>query len=239
MSKFDLHKVPIYVQCNPNAQKRIDHIKKMAIDNKLNITFIKGPSHDKLVRYENGAIGHANVVLEHLKRCKDGFVPFLSIEDDVSINMEADTSFDVPLDADAVYIGLCLYSVHPLKDCKLSSKFTCNVEGYPHLLKDLNMLGTHGVYFNSLRYAAHYAQTCLQNMYYKIPAWDIPMARDKALFNVYCLKKSLVYQDKKMGGQEKETYITHEKTLEPDVYEFFKLQFKDYYFNDVIEEIKH
>ena len=70
------------------------------------------------------------------------------------------------------------------------------------------MLASHGIIVCSMR-GLLTMQKCMFESFFKNVAWDIYLAQIQPYLNVYALKKPLVYQYMKIGGQEKETKIDY------------------------------
>lgn len=63
------------------------------------------------------------------------------------------------------------------------------------------MLSTHGIMICSM-VGAGILQKCILEAYYTNIHYDLPISKIQPYYNIYCLNKPFVYQDKKYGGQE-------------------------------------
>ena len=221
MKEFDLTQIPIHCLSHTGNGHRHININKIAEKEKLNISIFKGPSAGKLGKYESGALSFANLILSQLKN--DIFEPFIVIEDDISIYSRFYEKFTYPDDTDAIFLGISSASVHPEIDSFETKVKILQNKDHPHLFHDLNMLSTHGVFFTNKQYATYFAQLCINCVLIKSVPWDIPLARDKPLFNCFALSIPLFYQDSKVGGSEHATKITFIKsTITEDYFDKIK-----------------
>jgi hypothetical protein len=82
------------------------------------------------------------------------------------------------------------------------------------------MLSLHGIIICSAR-GLLAIQKCMLESYFKDVIWDIFIAQVQPFYNVYALKKPLVYQWSEIGGQERQTKIEYidelneEKNIDP------------------------
>lgn len=132
------------------------------------------------------------------------FQPFVIIEDDVKKYREFPKSIEIPDDADILYIGL--------SQCGMQKNYWCNTVCYTNvneqLIKTFNMLSSHGIIICSVR-GLLAIQKCMFESYFKGDPWDIYMAQMQPFYNVYALRKPLVYQWGEIGGQETQTKIEY------------------------------
>ena len=77
-----------------------------------------------------------------------------------------------------------------------------------NIIRIYNMLSLHGIIVCSIR-GLLTLQKCMFEAYFKENIWDIYTAQIQPYLNVYALKKPLVYQYKKIGGDEKPTKINY------------------------------
>jgi hypothetical protein len=115
--------------------------------------------------------------------------PFLLLEDDVE--PQGLREFDIPTDADAVYLGLskCAGS-------KILNRWQGDAQFAPHSesqVRVMNMLSGHAVYYHSAVYRRAVAGYLRSHMGFKIYN-DILTARLQPCFRVYANKKPLFYQ---------------------------------------------
>lgn len=74
------------------------------------------------------------------------------------------------------------------------------------------MLSLHGIIICPAR-GLLAIQKCMLEGYFTDIIWDIFTAQIQPYYNVYALKKPLVYQDKTIGGQEEPTKIEYPEQL--------------------------
>jgi hypothetical protein len=115
--------------------------------------------------------------------------PFLLLEDDVDV--QGLCEFQVPEDADAVYLGLSKCAGHSLLNIHDGS---AKLERYStDQVRVMNMLATHAIYYRSAEYKrslANYLETCANTLYHM----DVLMTRIQPAFRIYANKKPLFYQ---------------------------------------------
>jgi hypothetical protein len=159
-------------------------------------------------RYMSGATGFGRMIDKGLRdqdRSKP-FQPFIIMEDDASKMREFPKTIRIPEDADIVYLGL-----HSWGYSKTEPVRTIYSEDYDKdLIKVKNLLALHGVMVCSAA-GASVIQRSMVESYYRDKAWDVPITHAQPFYNVYALKKPLVYQDKKYGGKESVTKIYPKK----------------------------
>jgi len=143
------------------------------------------------------------------------FSPFIMYEDDCSKYREYPEYIEIPDDADLCYIGLSKCS-------------TCNygygwhyASYYKHIDNDViqiyNMLSTHGIMVCSASGALALQKALLDGCHQKKEAWDTCIAQLQYYYNVYALRKPLVYQDAKYGGIEDATKFSIESQQDSPV----------------------
>lgn len=140
------------------------------------------------------------------------FKPFVIFEDDVKKYREFPESIEIPDDVDILFIGLSL--------CGMQQNNWCNTVCYKNINEEIikihNMLSLHGIIICSPR-GLLAIQKCMFEGYFKNIIWDIFTAQIQPFYNVYALRKPLVYQYGEIGGQEIPTkieYIQLEKPIE-------------------------
>ena len=132
------------------------------------------------------------------------FQPFVILEDDVKKFDEFPLEIEIPDDTDILYIGLSSCGMNKSKCCYTVSSKNIN----DNIIRVYNMLASHGIIVCSIRGLLS-LQKCMFESYFKNIAWDIYTAQLQPYLNVYALKKPLVYQYGKIGGQEKPTKINY------------------------------
>ena len=128
------------------------------------------------------------------------FQPFCMFEDDVKKYREFPETIEIPDDSDILYIGL--------SKCGINDIEWCNTVCYKNINNDIikleNMLSLHGIIICSTA-GLLAIQRCMLEGYYTDIVWDIFCAQIQPYYNVYALKKPLVYQYGPIGGQESAT----------------------------------
>ncbi len=115
--------------------------------------------------------------------------PFLLLEDDVEA--QGLREFEIPADADAVYLGLSKCAGSKIKNLHDGA---AKVESYSESQVIVqSMLATHAIYYHSTVYkraVAAYLRSYLGHKYYN----DVLISRLQPCFRVYANKKPLFYQ---------------------------------------------
>jgi hypothetical protein len=138
--------------------------------------------------------------------------PILIVEDDINIThwylekLNQGINIDIPENADAVYLGLYRYGIHPTKDglypqvASLSNK-------NPEIVQIFNMLSGHAIIYKSKKYKEDIIrmfrdENNKQNN-------DVILARNLNRFNIYAYKKPIFFQDKRFNTHDIQwcTYI--------------------------------
>lgn len=150
-----------------------------------------------------------------IKRALDFDSPVLVLEDDVSPTANYVDIFDVPDDADALYLGTCVYGLVPDWKYRPISHYPIwlgqpeKLGIYKNLYRIHNMLTTHAIMYISNRYK----QYCFNIIEYcvleNLPV-DVLFADIMKKFNVYAVDTPVFFQD-----SEKDNYDAFEKTQIP------------------------
>ena len=183
-------------------EKRKQHMLQEFKD--LDITGVESvPDNSK---YKSGAIGFSRILdlASFNQERNKPFQPFVIFEDDVNKYREFPESIVVPYDTDILYIGLSL--------CGMRQEIWCNEVCYTNVNEDIikvhNMLALHGIVICSPRGLLAIQKAMLEG-YFKDVIWDIFTAQIQPFYNVYALRKPLVYQFAELGGQEAHTKIEY------------------------------
>lgn len=126
--------------------------------------------------------------------------PFLLMEDDVELSewADLDMDFDIPVDADAFYIGFSRYGGSLIENHS-NGHNTFEVEHVSDkYIRILNMLSTHAIIYVSKKYK----EAVIKQMEYGMNAPesyfnDILISRIQPNFNVYAYKYPIFYQSDK------------------------------------------
>jgi hypothetical protein len=210
--KINFENVPIYcLTCDMNGERK-KHVE-MEFENVKFINPILGIS-----KYKSGASGFIRMIEEGLmlQKFDEPFKPFILMEDDVSYYEKID-DVDIPNDTDILYIGLSRCSMN--SNSYHHGNYYESIDGYPNIVRIKNMLASHGIMICS-SLGASAIQRCMMEIWYTDKGWDIPMSYIQPYYNVYALRKPLVYQDSKYGGMEIDTKIelNSEDKILPDEY---------------------
>jgi len=197
IKSFDL----IYLH-GPNRPERKEHMEKILHEKGLSAECHVGVS-DK--GPWSGITGMIDIMRKRLD-CE--FKPFILMEDDCSPTEWFRYEVPIPEDADALYVGLSTYGLHPQHNFGILRVEYTPVPGEPEIVRLLNMLSNHAIMFVSKRWTENCLE-CFERTVRcaKDPAYDIELCRTLPQFNVYALKKPLFFQDAKVGGQQEPTYI--------------------------------
>ena len=204
--ELNLNKIKYYfLSCN--NPKRVNHMNTEFSD--YNITAVNPISTNiGISKEQSGSTGFSkmlNLAIKNQDRTK-AFQPFVLLEDDVKIYRNIPKKITIPDNSDILYIGLSSWG---MTDAKLGSNGTVcfsNIKAYPDIVKIYNMLSTHGFIICSMTGLLS-LQKCLFEDFYKNRGYDMSLAYMQPHINAYALRKPLVYQYQKMGGQEIATKI--------------------------------
>lgn len=202
---FDLQKIPICVLHVPSRKDRranmLAGLQRAGLMHAQFIPAVKGP---QLI---SGATGYGAICEAAARR--DEFVPVLVLEDDAVPSAHFKRTFNAPVNADAIYLGLsnCSPTFRGDGDYDFQVGACWENTQLPNLVRLLSMLSSHAILICSRRYAVFMAKA-LSYAAGKNIAWDIPIARRMSRFNVYALREPFFYQDGKVGGNEAATRIT-------------------------------
>lgn len=220
----ELNYLNYYFLTVDNSSNKALHILDIFKD--YNITNVN-PVMD-ISKFKSGATGHLRMLdlgLRNQDRCKP-FQPFILLEDDVSIYREIPNIIEIPDDTDILYVG---FSPWGIKNNNKEPTGTAGREVYytnvdDNTVKIYNMLSSHGLMICS-PLGAHAYQKALLESFYKNRHYDLNIASLQPYYNIYILKKPLVFQDPKYGGHlctknevEKCSHFINKKI--PDEYVF-------------------
>jgi len=197
---IDIRTIDIVYLHGPHRPERREHMEKMLKGAGLKSECFIGVC-------DQGAKSGACSWIKLLESKLEGdFRPFISLEDDCSATPWFRDSIMVPDDADAVYLGISAYGLHPMTGLGYPQVQLAPVNS--ELVRIYNMLSTHAILFMTRKWTLNCLECCKSALGTKLPgSWDIPIASSLPKHQVYALKKPLFYQDSKMGGQEEPTLI--------------------------------
>lgn len=201
--KINLYDIHYYFLSFKN-EKRRKHILSEFKNFKL--TEIDNSMCD-IGKFKSGALGFIRILdlACQNQQFNKPFEPFVIIEDDAKKNCDFPREVEIPDNSDLLYIGLSRWGI---KDNRgVLDIYYKNIN--KNIIKIYNMLSTHGIMITSIRGLLSF-QKCLQESYFENIHWDIIPSQMQPFLNIYALKKPLVYQYGKLGGEEYETNINLE-----------------------------
>jgi hypothetical protein len=200
---MDIREVDVVFLHGPHRPERKEHVERVLKEKDLTGECVLGICDQGK---KSGVISVMNLLK---KRLEGDFKPFILLEDDCSATEWFRHVIPVPKDADAVYVGISAYGLHPAVDQAILRIDAAPVQEYPELVKLRSMLSTHAILYNTRAWVEN-CISCYENALAsdRPESWDIPLARSQSRFNVYALRKPLFYQDAKVGGQQDPTLIT-------------------------------
>ena len=198
---MDLRAVDIIYLHGPHRPERKIHIEKMLESKNLNGTCVEGIC-------DQGSRSGVVSMIRLLESRLEDFRPFVCLEDDCSATGWTVPTFSVPEDADAVYLGISAYGLHPDVDQAILRIEGAIVPTDPTIVRIYSMLSTHAIFYNTRRWVENCIE-CYKNALAssRPESWDIPLARSQKRFNVYALRTPMFYQDSVVGGQQEPTLI--------------------------------
>ena len=156
-------------------------------------------------RNKSGATGFSKMIdlaLRNQDRTRP-FQPFVMFEDDISKYRDFPESLDLPDDSDIVFIGLSVNGTDN-NDMIWGWNNLYMYEVTSDIVRIHNMLSTHGIVICSAS-GALAIQKCMMESYMSDKVCDRYTALIQPYYNVYALKKPLVYQDAHFNGAEDTT----------------------------------
>lgn len=200
---IDFNKIKIYYLTTGTSPEKEKHLEE--IFKNFNLKKVSVNKYLRKGKEQSACIGINKIIDFGLREQKvnEGFSPFAIIEDDVSIYDEIPNQIEIPDDTDFLYIGICKKGLIINKNRGLKNNvYADDIDN--NLVRVYNMLSTHGMIICSAAAAATYQRSNMEN-YYNVDTWDHYLCKLQPYYNFYALKKPIVYQDEKYGGQE---YVT-------------------------------
>ena len=202
--------------CEHEQGKKRQHIKEQL----CNIPFEFVEPIKNIAKHQSGSSGFMRMVEAGLmtQNSMKPFQPFLMIEDDIVFDIEQKKYYTehpilLPDNADILYIGL--------SNCSMDETMFHYANYYEpvnentDVIRIKHMLSTHGILVCSALGASAIQRTMME-VWFSDKPWDVPLAFIQPYYNVYALRKPLVYQDANYGGDEGCTRISlesHENVL--------------------------
>jgi hypothetical protein len=205
--RIHLKELNYYFLTNNNPQRK-EHMLEEFKEYKL----IEVNPEPDLSRNKSGASGFLKMFELGLKEQEaeqieenennNKFKPFVIFEDDAKKYKEWSDTIEIPDDTDILYIGLsqCGMYTHGWSN----NVFYSNVN--EEIIKVFNMLALHGLIICS-QTGVEFMQKHLNKAFKEDIPWDIDIALQQKDYNMYALRKPLVYQYGLVGGQENTTKI--------------------------------
>ena len=181
-----VHLKKFIVLTSPISGERRQHINKI-IPNPI---FIFYPLCAN--RYRSGAIGSLAML------CASDETSVL-LEDDVSLAYDLPECFEVPDDADMLYLGISLAGWWS-DGWRYETVFE-QVHDFPSIVRVTNMLSSHAIMLLSARGRDVYLNSMISSAYDSRP-WDINLCIALPTLRAYALKHPLFFQDATFGGAE-------------------------------------
>ena len=213
---LDLKKTPIY--CLYVREDRKQHVESELQEAGLLAHFVKGYSqltfHIETYKRNRicGATSYMKIIETHLN-ATDTYVPFLFLEDDVTIDRRIWSVWSrqgivLPADTDILMLGTSRYGLLPDKnDARLENLFGYTTDIAVHRV--YNMLSTHAVYCATRKSAMKLLMASLESAVritcnaYSIA--DTIYVRCYHTLKAYAVQTPLFYQDARFGGEEEFT----------------------------------
>ena len=123
-------------------------------------------------------------------------MPCLLLEDDIKVlngsSIDINQEFEVPDDADALYVAVSFYG--RLEGMTIPYGVVATTTSNPAVNSVYNMLGMHAVVYLSERYRDHIKSLLSKHIEYPIGGVDDPIAEAMSEYNVYAVTDPIFYQ---------------------------------------------
>lgn len=173
-------------------------------------------------KFRSGVTGFLRIINKSIQKQKEKntFEPFIILEDDVKKYRDFPNELEIPDDSDILYIGLSDWGIKSNKNIGEPGVVKYTIINND-IIKIYNMLATHGLLICSIQ-GLFILQQCLMEDYMYDRHYDLSICQIQPYYNIYALKKPLVYQgsylDKNNNiqnkSQEKATKITNIDLIE-------------------------
>ena len=186
--KIDLDNIKCYfLTCNELKKQNIKN--EFSKYNLVEVNPIMGIS-----KFRSGVTGFLRIINKSIQKQKEKntFEPFIILEDDVKKYRDFPNELEIPDDSDILYIGLSKWGIttNPNQGVEGSVKYTSINKD---IVKIYNMLSTHGMLICSIQ-GLFILQQCLMEDYMYDRHYDLSICQIQPYYNIYALKKPLVYQ---------------------------------------------
>ena len=190
-----LKKIPYYCLTVGNKE-RVNHITSGFQG--FDLRFVNPPllQNDDITKAKSGTSGFCKIIdvgLRNQDKFKS-FQPFVIMEDDVSQYRPFPETLKIPRDADLVYLGISICSIHD--DNVYFERTTI-----PGIHKVFGMYSMHMILVCSSTGANLITRTNIEDGL-NDTNWDMLLADVHPFYNIYALSVPLAYQDESVGGQE-------------------------------------
>jgi hypothetical protein len=149
-------------------------------------------------RYDGGVTSPytIGVAKGHLQALESLSLPCLLLEDDIKVlngsSINIDQEFEVPDNADALYLGVSFYG--RLDGMTIPYGVIATTTSDPGINSVYNMLGMHAIVYLSERYRDHIKILLNKHIEYPEGGVDDPIAETMSDYNVYAITDPLFYQ---------------------------------------------
>ena len=202
--KINLKNLDYYFLTYNNINRKTHMIREF---NDVNLIEVN-PDPKQQGRFKSAVSGWIKILNKgvYSQKKHSEFKPFVIFEDDVKKYRDFPTKIEYPYDCDLLYIGLSTEGLNK-KTMKgeTGTKFKIINKD---IIKVNNMLSTHGLIVCSFKGLNILEKSLLEDMRLN-RGYDITLTINQPKFNVYALRKPLVYQYEKIGGKEKFTKIEY------------------------------
>jgi len=199
---IELHKLKYFFLTHNNI-KRKNHI--LNVFKEVDLTEVNPTNYES--RNKSGASGFLKM-LELGEKNQDPnkvFKPFILLEDDIEKYREFPESLEIPNNTDILYIGLTRCGI--MIDNWSFNVYYSNINN--NIIKVENMLALHGLIICSQTGLNIFKTSLIKDFELDQP-WDISIAKAQPFYNIFALRKPLVFQKAELGGQEELTKIEYE-----------------------------
>lgn len=182
--KINLKQINYYCLTSGNKERINQMEREFGL---FNLHYVTSPHMEK--KHQSGTVGISRILETSI--CDNNFKKFVILEDDCLKYREFPDTIDIPDDTDILYIGISSWGIYNNFHGINNELYFENIND--EIIKIQNMLSTHGMIICSLR-GLLWVQKCMCESYFRDLPWDIPLARSQPYYNVYALKRPLVYQ---------------------------------------------
>jgi len=149
-------------------------------------------------RYDGGITKPytVGVAKGHLQALESLSLPCLLLEDDIKVlngsSVNIDQEFEIPDDADALYLGVSIYG--RLEGMTIPYGVVATTTSNPAVNSVYNMLSMHAIIYLSERYRDHIKNLLVKHIDRPAGGVDDPIAETMSEYNVYAVTDPIFYQ---------------------------------------------